>query len=237
VLTRSAAAATQAAEVEHEMGSHRAQRQAERQGVLMRWLPVLAAIVIVIGIGVVVSQFHGPRPVLAEPTTSNPAAPLQGRASASSAPGRPSTPAAPPRSTGPAPPSPCHTNADPQRIIVSVRQQHAWMCTGARQVADSAVTTGATAAGNGTPLGTWHVEAKQTNTTLTVLTGEAYHVAYWLPYNGNVYGLHDSSWQTFPYGSPQYRSGGSHGCVHMPLASMRWLYGWARVGATVTIQA
>jgi lipoprotein-anchoring transpeptidase ErfK/SrfK len=215
------------------MGSHRA----EPHSVVLRWLPVLAVMLVVVGIGVIVSQFHGPRPVLAEPSTSKPAAQLQAPASASATSDAPSSPAAPAGSVRPAPPSPCRTNADPQRIIVSVRQQHAWMCAAARQVKDSAVTTGASASGNGTPIGTWHIEAKHTNTTLTVLTGEAFHVAYWLPYDGNVYGLHDSSWQTFPYGSQQYRTSGSHGCVHLPLAAMRWLYGWVRVGATVTIQS
>ena len=215
------------------MGSHRA----ERRGFALRWLPALAAALAVIGVGVIVSQFHGPRPVLAEPSTNGPAAQLQARAGASATRGEPSTSAAPSRSTRAAPASPCRSNGDSQRIIVSIRQQHAWMCAGVHQVADSAVTTGATAAGNGTPIGTWHIETKQTNTTLTVLTGEAFHVNYWLPYDGNVYGLHDSSWQTFPYGSQQYRTGGSHGCVHLPLAAMRWVYGWARVGATVTIES
>jgi lipoprotein-anchoring transpeptidase ErfK/SrfK len=215
------------------MGSHRA----HERGMALRWVPVLAAILTVIGLGLVVSRFHGPRPVLADPSTSSPAAQLQAGPGVSSTAGPPSTLAAPSPSARPAPPSVCRANTDPQRIIVSIRQQHAWMCTGARQVMDSAVTTGASADGSGTPIGTWHIETKQTNTTLTVLTGEAYHVDYWLPYDGNVYGLHDSSWQTFPYGSQQYRTAGSHGCVHVPLGAMRWLYGWARVGATVTIQS
>jgi lipoprotein-anchoring transpeptidase ErfK/SrfK len=71
---------------------------------------------------------------------------------------------------------------------------------------------------------------------LSVLTGEAYHVEYWMPYDGN-YGFHDSAWQTFPYGSQQYRTAGSHGCVHLPLSTMAWLYNWAKLGATVTIKA
>jgi len=48
-------------------------------------------------------------------------------------------------------------------------------------------------------------------------------VKYWIPYDG-VYGFHDSSWQTFPYGSQQYRTDGSHGCVHFPLTVMSWIY-------------
>jgi hypothetical protein len=219
------------------MGSHRAEERGVVHGAVLRWLPALAALLAIIGVGIAVSRFHGPRPKLAAPSTVSPAAQLQAPASASTTPDPPSTPAVPSTSARPAPPSPCRANTDAQRIIVSVRQQHSWMCAGARQVADSAVTTGATATGSGTPIGTWHLEAKERNTTLTVLTGEAFHVDYWLPYDGNIYGLHDSSWQAFPYGSQQYRTAGSHGCVHLPLAAMRRLYGWARVGATVTIVA
>ena len=40
-----------------------------------------------------------------------------------------------------------------------------------------------------------------------------------------------------PYGSPKYRTKGSHGCVHMPLPAMRFLYTWAEVGTTVRIKS
>lgn len=215
------------------MGSHRA----TRRSIVLRWLPVLAVTLAVIGVGFVLSRFHGPRPTLASSSTGSGAAELHAPEGLASASATPPTSAPPARNPPPAPPSPCRRNSEPQRIIVSIAKQHAWMCTGARQVMQSPVTTGATAVGAGTPTGTWHIETKQTNTTLTVLTGEAYHVAYWLPYDGNVYGFHDSSWQTFPYGSGRYRTDGSHGCVHLPLAVMRWLYSWAKVGATVTIMA
>ena len=58
---------------------------------------------------------------------------------------------------------------------------------------------------------------------------------YWIPFDAPLFGFHDSSWQTFPYGSQQYRTDGSHGCVHMPLADIAFLYEWANVGATVVI--
>lgn len=222
------------------MVSHRS----TQRSVVLRWLPALVATLAVIALGIVLSGFHGPRPKLADPSTVVPAAQVHTPESVPSTPADPSTSAVPPAPSAPpaprpppAPPSPCLSNSDPQRIIVSIAQQHAWMCAGARQIADSAATTGATALGEATPTGTWHIEAKQTNTTLTVLTGEPYPVAYWLPYDGNLYGFHDSSWQTFPYGSPRYRTDGSPGCVHLPLAVMRWLFGWAKVGATVTIRA
>lgn len=65
-------------------------------------------------------------------------------------------------------------------------------------------------------------------------TGGSYPVRYWVPYHG-AYGIHDSSWQTFPYGSQRYRTDGSHGCTHVPLATMAWFYSWVRVGTPVDI--
>ena len=55
------------------------------------------------------------------------------------------------------------------------------------------------------------------------------------PYD-DIYGFHDSAWQTIPYGSTKYHTDGSHGCVHLPIAAMKWLYNWAAVGAAVTIR-
>jgi lipoprotein-anchoring transpeptidase ErfK/SrfK len=57
-------------------------------------------------------------------------------------------------------------------------------------------------------------------------------VQYWMPFNGD-YGLHDASWQTIPFGSAQYHSAGSHGCVHVPTDVMAWLYQWSAVDQTV----
>ena len=39
-----------------------------------------------------------------------------------------------------------------------------------------------------------------------------------------------------PYGGAQYRTDGSHGCVHMPLAQIAFLYRWAPIGTPVTIR-
>jgi lipoprotein-anchoring transpeptidase ErfK/SrfK len=109
------------------------------------------------------------------------------------------------------------------------------MCSAAEQVFTSAVTTGASDVGNGTPVGTWHVQDKQTNRDL-VGPGYRDHVKFWVPFNGD-FGFHDASWQTMAYGSSQYQSLGSHGCVHLPAAAMSRLFGWVRVGATVTVEA
>ncbi|MEO9109289.1 MAG: L,D-transpeptidase, partial [Jatrophihabitantaceae bacterium] len=75
------------------------------------------------------------------------------------------------------------------------------------------------------------------DTTLTLNTGVQYDVKYWVPFDSPLYGFHDSSWQSFPYGSEKYRTDGSHGCIHLPLAGMKFLYDWAHVGAAVDIRA
>ena len=43
---------------------------------------------------------------------------------------------------------------------------------------------------------------------------------YWIPFDAPLFGFHDSSWQKMPYGSQKYRTKGSHGCIHMPLAAI-----------------
>jgi lipoprotein-anchoring transpeptidase ErfK/SrfK len=134
-------------------------------------------------------------------------------------------------------PDACTHNRVEQLVLVSITKQRVWMCAGRRAVYSSAVTTGMVGTSTATPTGTFRIQGKTTNTTLTPDTGETYPVRYWIPFVGSQYGFHDSSWQTFPYGSARYRTDGSHGCVRMPLAALRFLYGWARVGATVTVGA
>jgi L,D-transpeptidase catalytic domain len=119
-------------------------------------------------------------------------------------------------------------------FVVDISSQAARMCRSGQQLRATRVTTGASALGDGTPTGTWHVQARVRDTTLYPAAGGAYPVKYWMPYDG-AYGIHDSPWQTFAYGSSLYRTKGSHGCVHMPGAMMAWLYSWAPVGTRVTI--
>jgi lipoprotein-anchoring transpeptidase ErfK/SrfK len=88
-----------------------------------------------------------------------------------------------------------------------------------------------------TPTGTFHIEGLNRNSVLTLSDGATYHVRYWIPFDAPLFGFHDSSWQHFPYGSPKYRTAGSHGCVHVPLKAIGYLYRWADIGTTVRIKA
>ena len=121
-------------------------------------------------------------------------------------------------------PNPCAVNTRPHLVRVSVAQQHEWMCAGTRLAYQTAVMTGIPTEDYHTPTGTYVIQAKLTNQTLTLLTGDQYVVNYWIPFDAPLFGFHDSAWQTFPYGSAKYRTDGSHGCVHMPLAGIAWLY-------------
>jgi lipoprotein-anchoring transpeptidase ErfK/SrfK len=121
-------------------------------------------------------------------------------------------------------------------VFVSITKQHVWMCQGHRQVDNTAATTGETDNGDATPTGSWLVQAKQRN---RYLVGPGYRdfVHYWIPFNGD-FGFHDATWQKMPFGSPQYATNGSHGCVHLPMNQIKWLYRWSRIGTTVvTFQA
>ncbi len=129
----------------------------------------------------------------------------------------------------------CRDYGRGKRVLIDLSEQYSWMCNHTQQLMTSAVTSGAADLGMGTPTGTWQVQSHQRDRYLYPAAGGAYYVRYWMPYNGD-YGMHDSAWQRFPYGSERYRTEGSHGCVHVPRRVMSWLYGWAPNGSTVVIR-
>lgn len=178
-----------------------------------------------------------PKPT-AKPTAAPSATPSAAPAAAAPAPvaktvAAPATPIA----------SPCAgTPAGVKHIYVSIGEQHLWACTGDALLVDTAITTGASAITNArytTPLGTSHITGKKRN---TVLAGKDVNgpwndpVEYWMPFDGGI-GFHDSSWQTFPYGSPLYTTQGSHGCVHVPVAVIATIFDWAPVSTLVTVRS
>jgi lipoprotein-anchoring transpeptidase ErfK/SrfK len=140
----------------------------------------------------------------------------------------------------------CSSNIISQNIIVSISQRHLWACAKNQQVYNTAVITGYTGLpGDVTPVGTYEIYSKQTDRYLTGTDGvTSWHdyVYYWMPFLNNkygTYGLHDATWRAssdFGDISPS-SSQASHGCVELPLAAATWLYNWAVIGTTVTIQA
>jgi lipoprotein-anchoring transpeptidase ErfK/SrfK len=132
--------------------------------------------------------------------------------------------------------TPCTHNHRAQLIVVSIKRQHEWACAGRYTLLSTPVTTGATSRpGDATPRGTFAVQGLNRNTTLTTDGARAYRVKYWIPFHLGVWGFHDASWQKMPFGSKHYATRGSHGCVHMPLTAIRWLFHWVHYGTPVRI--
>lgn len=143
-------------------------------------------------------------------------------------------------------PSVCASNTLDMAVYISISQRHLWACAQATQEYDSPVVTGMeNLAADLTPTGTYHIYAKQTGLYLdgSDSTGSWHdYVYYWMPFLSNqygVYGFHDATWrQPADFGAiSPYSSNASHGCVELPLATAKWLYGWAAVGTTVVINS
>jgi lipoprotein-anchoring transpeptidase ErfK/SrfK len=184
------------------------------------------------GCGAAVQASNQARPVVpaAGPATSSPALSVPAAA--------PKTAAVAAATTPPTPATtPCTNNARSRYVFVSLRRQRMWMCAKHRVAYATPITSGMVGPDTATPTGTFHVEGRTRNTVLTLNTGATYDVKYWIPFDAPLFGFHDSSWQDFPYGSAEYRTAGSHGCVHMPLKAIKFFYGWTDIGTTVRIRA
>ena len=140
----------------------------------------------------------------------------------------------------------CTGNKLSQLILVSISQRHLWVCDNSTVLYNSPVVTGMeNLAADLTPTGTYHIYAKETDLYLrgSDSTGSWNdYVNYWMPFLNNkygTYGFHDATWRpadAFGNISP-YSSNASHGCVELPLATAKWIFGWAQIGTTLTIEA
>jgi hypothetical protein len=140
----------------------------------------------------------------------------------------------------------CASNTLDKLILISVSKRHMWVCEAGKTVHDSAVITGMESHESTlTPVGTYKIYAKTTDTTLTGTdeTGSwSRPVQYWMPFLDNqhgTYGFHDATWRPdSEFGKIDPNSDeASHGCVELLLASAKWLYDWAPVGTTVTVES
>lgn len=140
----------------------------------------------------------------------------------------------------------CAGNTESKFIKVSVEKRHMWACENGKTVHDNPVITGLRSLPeNITPLGTYRIYGKTTDTRLSGTDSRGswdYPVSYWMPFLDNehgTYGFHDATWRSnneFGNVSPDDKDKASRGCVELPLVDQKWLYDWAPVGTLVTVE-
>ena len=115
-------------------------------------------------------------------------------------------------------------------VEVDLTGKHVFLVKNGKKVLETDCVTGNEARGDGTPQGAYSITYKQRDATLT---GETYRtpVDYWMPFNGGI-GLHDADWRS-SFGGTLYKYGGSHGCVNLPPADAKKIYGMIEKGTPV----
>lgn len=116
-------------------------------------------------------------------------------------------------------------------VEIDYTNQRMWYYKDGSLLVETAVVTGNTSAGMGSPEGIFCIVGKEKN---AILTGEDYKtpVDYWMPFYGGV-GIHDAdSWRSV-YGGTIYQYGGSHGCINTPSAQAAVIYENIDVGTPV----
>ena len=116
-------------------------------------------------------------------------------------------------------------------IEVSIAQQHMWFYENGKLLLDTDVVTGNKDSAD-TPTGTYSIESRAQDTTLT---GEGYSsfVSYWMGFYGG-YGIHDASWRS-SFGGDIYEGNGSHGCVNTPYEKVKIIYEHTDYGTPVYV--
>ncbi|HCW24234.1 MAG TPA: hypothetical protein DGX96_11650 [Lachnospiraceae bacterium] len=116
-------------------------------------------------------------------------------------------------------------------VEVSIYDQHLWYYVDGVVTLETDVVTGEGV--NSTTPGVFMILDKQSPATLSG-TGYETKVSYWMPVTYSGTGLHDATWRT-SFGKEIYVSGGSHGCVNMPLEKAEELYNSIDMGTPVII--
>lgn len=117
-------------------------------------------------------------------------------------------------------------------VEIDLTSQHLWVYVDGELVEDTDFVSGNVSNGNNTPVGIYAITYKERNATLR---GENYasKVSYWMPFNGNV-GMHDASWRS-TFGNDIYLTGGSHGCVNLPVKKAEVIYDYVEKGEPVIV--
>ena len=97
-----------------------------------------------------------------------------------------------------------------------------------------------------TPEGVWQINSNNGGSTLIGTkdpeTGKPKYespVSYWMPFEGNMVGFHDATWQNDKsFDDPNsYKWCGSHGCINLRLADAKALHDCIKVGLCVVVHS
>ncbi len=124
-------------------------------------------------------------------------------------------------------------------VDIDLTEQHAYYFLNGSLVWESDLVSGDTSTGYSTPVGVYVLNNKLRNQTLIGLDdngdGEPDYntpVSYWMPFIGNMIGLHDATWRS-SFGGTIYTYDGSHGCINLPEDKAAELYEILEIGTVV----
>lgn len=133
-------------------------------------------------------------------------------------------------------------------ILISRSQQWLWAYQNGKLLFATPVATGQPDLP--TPLGTFHIMRKESNTMFYSPWPKSspyyyapLHIDYALLFRAGGFYIHDAPWRydfgpganfahSLPDGAPET---GSHGCVDVPVQAGAWLYAWAGTGTRIVI--
>ena len=122
-------------------------------------------------------------------------------------------------------------------IEISRSAQRMWFYKNGSIIVETDVVTGCLNEGHSTPAGAYKLLNKLRNQTLIGANPDDPYeskVSFWLPFIGNMYGIHDASWRG-RFGGSIYVYNGSHGCVNTPYNKVQAIYENIEIGTPVLI--
>ena len=122
-------------------------------------------------------------------------------------------------------------------IEISRSAQRMWFYKNGSIIVETDVITGCLNEGHATPAGAYKLLNKLRNQTLIGANPDDPYeskVSFWLPFIGNMYGIHDASWRG-SFGGSIYVYNGSHGCVNTPYNKVQAIYENIEIGTPVLI--
>ena len=121
-------------------------------------------------------------------------------------------------------------------VEVNLSLQHLWFYVDGALIVESDFVSGNVASNLETQTGVFPLAYKESPSILTggnAQDGYRTEVKYWMPfYEGQ--GLHDATWRS-AFGGQIYQTGGSHGCVNLPLDVAGAIYNNIEAGMAIVI--